>query len=85
MYVSSGTTDAQEPPGQQFPQRMTRKSVMFVGDSISRDQFESLICMIVASLPRRTTKLNGGDPLSSIKFWNKSRCILLQQRVRVPN
>ncbi|CAL1373763.1 unnamed protein product [Linum trigynum] len=48
---------------------------MFVGDSISRNQFESLICMIVPSLPRRTTQLNGGDPLSSIKFWNKSRCI----------
>ncbi|CAI0400013.1 unnamed protein product [Linum tenue] len=54
--------------GQQFLQRMSGKSLMFVGDSISRNQFESLICMIMASLPRTTTQLNGGDPLSSVKF-----------------
>ncbi|CAN0902174.1 Protein PMR5 [Linum grandiflorum] len=54
--------------GLQFLQRMSGKSMMFVGDSIGRDQFESLICMIMATAPKAANQLNGGDPLSTVKF-----------------
>ncbi|CAN1201092.1 Protein PMR5 [Linum perenne] len=54
--------------GLQFLQRMSGKTVMFVGDSIGRNQFESLVCMIMATVPKTANQMNGGDPLSTVKF-----------------
>ncbi|CAH9074734.1 unnamed protein product [Cuscuta europaea] len=58
--------------GIQFLNKMRGKSVMFVGDSLSRNQFESLICMIQTLIspsdPKPQTQMNGGDPLSSVSF-----------------
>lgn len=49
--------------------RLRGKSVMFVGDSIGRDQWESLVCLISADLPASSPKENtGGDPLSAFKL-----------------
>ncbi|KAL8057406.1 hypothetical protein ABFX02_04G181400 [Erythranthe guttata] len=48
---------------------MRGKSVMFVGDSLGRNQWESLICMISAGLPAASpTQIIRGDPLSVFKF-----------------
>lgn len=41
---------------------------MFVGDSLGRNQWESLICMISAAVPRSPTQLIRGEPLSTFKF-----------------
>lgn len=41
---------------------------MFVGDSLGRNQWESLICMISADVPRSPTQFIRGDPLSTFKF-----------------
>lgn len=54
--------------GLDFLMKMRGKSVMFVGDSLGRNQWESLICMISTSVPRTQTQMQGGDPFSSFKF-----------------
>ncbi|XP_031375628.1 protein PMR5-like isoform X2 [Punica granatum] len=55
--------------GMEFLRRMRGKSVMFVGDSLGRNQWESLICMISAAAPSRSpTQILRGDPLSTFVF-----------------
>nr|GLL33395.1 protein PMR5-like [Ipomoea trifida] len=54
--------------GLDFLMKMRGKTVMFVGDSLGRNQWESLICMISTSVPRTQTQMQGGDPFSSFKF-----------------
>ncbi|KDP45792.1 hypothetical protein JCGZ_17399 [Jatropha curcas] len=55
--------------GVQFLERMEGKTIMFVGDSLGRNQWESLICMILASVPASTsTQMSRGMPLSVFKF-----------------
>lgn len=41
---------------------------MFVGDSLGRNQWESLICLISAAAPRTPMGMSRGDPLSTFKF-----------------
>ncbi|GAB4824543.1 Protein pmr5 [Ancistrocladus abbreviatus] len=60
-----------DPPrfnGVDYLMRMRGKTVMFVGDSLGRNQWESLICMITASVPNSQTLFIKGDPLSTLKF-----------------
>ncbi|KAJ6777438.1 PROTEIN PMR5 [Salix koriyanagi] len=54
--------------GLEFLLKMRGKSVMFVGDSLGRNQWESLICMISSSVPRTSTQMSRGDPFSIFKF-----------------
>lgn len=55
--------------GEEFLRRMRGKSVMFVGDSLGRNQWQSLICMISAELASSSpTEVNRGDPISAFKF-----------------
>ncbi|PSR95051.1 hypothetical protein CEY00_Acc25806 [Actinidia chinensis var. chinensis] len=55
--------------GLDFLMKMRGKTVMFVGDSLGRNQWESLICMIWAAVPPRSpTQIIRGDPLSTFKF-----------------
>lgn len=54
--------------GVDFLIKMRGKTVMFVGDSLGRNQWESLICMISAAVPRSPTQLIRGEPLSTFKF-----------------
>ncbi|CAA0811856.1 Protein PMR5 [Striga hermonthica] len=53
--------------GAEFVKRMRGKSIMFVGDSIGRNQWESLICMI-SSDTQMSMSINRGDTISSVKF-----------------
>lgn len=60
-----------DPPrfnGLEFLIKMKGKTVMFVGDSLGRNQWQSLICMILAGVPRSPTQYQKGDPLSTFKF-----------------
>lgn len=41
---------------------------MFVGDSLGRNQWQSLICMIYAAAPGTQTQLVRGEPLSTFRF-----------------
>ncbi|KAJ0021517.1 hypothetical protein Pint_32522 [Pistacia integerrima] len=54
--------------GLDFLLKMKGKTVMFVGDSLGRNQWESLICMIYAAAPETQTQMIKGDPLSTFKF-----------------
>lgn len=55
--------------GMEFLNRMRGKTVMFVGDSLGRNQWESLICLVSSALPRSSpTQSINGDPLSSFRF-----------------
>ena len=47
---------------------MKGKTVMLVGDSLGRNQWESLICMIYSSAPGTQTQLVRGDPISTFRF-----------------
>ncbi|XP_047324653.1 protein PMR5 [Impatiens glandulifera] len=54
--------------GVTFLTRMKGKQIMFVGDSLGRDQWESLICMISTAVPATQTQMMRGEPLSTFKF-----------------
>uniref|UniRef100_A0A7N0TGN7 Trichome birefringence-like N-terminal domain-containing protein n=1 Tax=Kalanchoe fedtschenkoi TaxID=63787 RepID=A0A7N0TGN7_KALFE len=56
--------------GVQFLKKMKGKTIMFVGDSLGRNQWESLICMITAAAPDTKTQIDRRDPLSTVKFMD---------------
>ncbi|KAL8140057.1 LOW QUALITY PROTEIN: hypothetical protein V2J09_006078 [Rumex salicifolius] len=54
--------------GLEFLERMRGKTVMFVGDSLGKNQWQSLICMVSSSLPKSSpTRILRGDPFSNFK------------------
>lgn len=56
--------------GDEFLLNMKGKTLMFVGDSLGRNQWQSLICMLssAAETPQAQTQLVSGDPLSTFTF-----------------
>lgn len=54
--------------GLDFLVKMRGKRVMYVGDSLGRNQWQSLICMISAAVPHAQTQIINGDPISTFKF-----------------
>ncbi|XP_078445002.1 pmr5/Cas1p GDSL/SGNH-like acyl-esterase family protein (DUF828) [Wolffia australiana] len=55
--------------GRDFLERSRGKTIMFVGDSMGRDQWESLLCLLWAATgPHSMAQLSRGDPLSSASF-----------------
>ncbi|XP_076957231.1 protein PMR5-like isoform X2 [Bidens hawaiensis] len=54
--------------GLDFLTKMRGKTVMFVGDSLGKNQWESLICMTWSAVHGMPTKKILGDPLSTFKF-----------------
>ncbi|CAL0303850.1 unnamed protein product [Lupinus luteus] len=54
--------------GLKFLERYRGKKVMFVGDSLSLNQFNSLACMLHAWVPKSRTTYGQRDALSSVTF-----------------
>ncbi|KAK9152978.1 hypothetical protein Sjap_000458 [Stephania japonica] len=54
--------------GMVFLERWRGKKIMFVGDSLSLNQWQSLTCLIHASVPRARTSLVRTETLSSVAF-----------------
>lgn len=54
--------------GLDFLLKMRGKTILFVGDSLGRNQWQSLICMISAAVPHSPTQKHIADPLSTFKF-----------------
>ncbi|CAA2974179.1 protein trichome birefringence-like 38 [Olea europaea var. sylvestris] len=63
--------------GMEFLRRWRGKKIMFVGDSLSLNQWESLACMIHASVPNSKTSFVKKDSLSAVTFQDYGVSILL--------
>jgi hypothetical protein len=60
-----------------FLKRWSGKKIMFVGDSLSLNMWESLSCMIQASVPKMKTTFVRSDPLSYVTFQDYKVTIYL--------
>ncbi|MQM12069.1 hypothetical protein Taro_044983 [Colocasia esculenta] len=54
--------------GADFLNRFRGKKIMFVGDSISLNQWQSLTCMLHAAAPNAKTTVSKRDVISSVSF-----------------
>uniref|UniRef100_A0ACD5VZV1 Uncharacterized protein n=1 Tax=Avena sativa TaxID=4498 RepID=A0ACD5VZV1_AVESA len=54
--------------GQDLLSRWRGKKILFVGDSISLNQWESLVCMLHAAAPASRTTYSRGNPVSTVTF-----------------
>ncbi|KAH9311791.1 hypothetical protein KI387_026826, partial [Taxus chinensis] len=48
-------------------ERMRGKTIMFVGDSLNRGQWESMTCLVHSVLPQSRISFTSGDPISTLK------------------
>nr|ABK26918.1 unknown [Picea sitchensis] len=48
-------------------QRLKGKTIMFVGDSLSNNQWQSMLCLLHSVLPHRGTVFIRGHPISTFK------------------
>jgi hypothetical protein len=54
--------------GEDFLNKWKGKKIMFVGDSLSLNMWESLSCMIHASVPNATTSFSRKETISTVIF-----------------
>uniref|UniRef100_A0A7N1A661 Trichome birefringence-like N-terminal domain-containing protein n=1 Tax=Kalanchoe fedtschenkoi TaxID=63787 RepID=A0A7N1A661_KALFE len=54
--------------GAAFLERMRGKKIMFVGDSLSLNQWQSLSCMLLAGVPNAKYNLVRGNGLATLTF-----------------
>ncbi|KAF3779115.1 trichome birefringence-like 43 protein [Nymphaea thermarum] len=54
--------------GQLFLSKMKGKSMMFVGDSLGLNEWQSLICMLNSAAPKARVQMSRRDPLSTFQF-----------------
>ncbi|MQL96182.1 hypothetical protein Taro_028852 [Colocasia esculenta] len=62
--------------GEDLLERLRGKKMMFVGDSISLNQWESLACMLHAAVPGAKTTLDRKDPRSSLWFEDYNASVM---------
>ncbi|KAM7259392.1 hypothetical protein ACFE04_015133 [Oxalis oulophora] len=67
--------------GGEFLRRMQGKTIMFVGDSLGKNQWESLICLIYSSDQQTRTQIVRGLPLSTFKFLDYGLTISFHKAV----
>ncbi|XP_075674034.1 protein trichome birefringence-like 41 isoform X1 [Castanea sativa] len=67
--------------GQDFLQRFQGKSIMFVGDSLSRNQWQSLTCMLVYDVPNAKYNLTREGDLSIFAFTDYGVKVMLDRNV----
>nr|DAD21169.1 TPA_asm: hypothetical protein HUJ06_022632 [Nelumbo nucifera] len=63
--------------GVDFLTRWRGKKIMFVGDSLSLNQWQSLTCLLHASVPNAKTTVTRSTPLSSVIFEDYEVSVLL--------
>lgn len=63
--------------GMEFLRRWRGKKIMFVGDSLSLNQWESLSCMIHQAVPNSKTSFVKRDSVSSVTFEDYGVSLLL--------
>lgn len=62
--------------GKKFLEQMKGKKIMFVGDSLSADHCESLLCLLHASVPSSNAIQSVDDPVTTVVFQVTSSFIL---------
>ncbi|KAJ4721522.1 Trichome birefringence-like family [Melia azedarach] len=65
--------------GQDFLSRLRGKNIMFVGDSLSLNQWQSLTCMLHKSMPNVSYKLTRTQGLSTFTFPRMNTKIMLSR------
>ncbi|VAH62143.1 unnamed protein product [Triticum turgidum subsp. durum] len=69
--------------GRDLLSRWKGKKVLFVGDSISLNQWESLVCMLHAAAPASRTSYSRGNPVSTVTFQVRAVPCMFQLRFGV--
>ncbi|XP_010272758.1 PREDICTED: protein trichome birefringence-like 41 [Nelumbo nucifera] len=67
--------------GEDFLRRLRGKSIMFVGDSLSRNQWESLTCLLHTAVPHANYTLQRQDALSNFTFPEYGVSVMLYRNV----
>ncbi|XP_023544560.1 protein trichome birefringence-like 38 [Cucurbita pepo subsp. pepo] len=65
--------------GLELLRRWRGKKIMFVGDSLSLNMWQSLTCMILASAPKAKTSIVRRDSLSTVIFQDYGVSVLLHR------
>ncbi|KAI9187049.1 hypothetical protein LWI28_023700 [Acer negundo] len=67
--------------GLNFLERFRGKSIMFVGDSLSRNQWQSLTCMLHSALPKAKYNITRQGDVSSFTFTDYGVKVMLNRNV----
>ncbi|KAI3457605.1 hypothetical protein Pfo_014268 [Paulownia fortunei] len=67
--------------GGEFLRRFKGKSIMFVGDSLSRNQWQSLICMLYTAVPGTNYSETKSGEVSTFTFTNFEVKVMLDHTV----
>ncbi|PSS05932.1 Protein trichome birefringence-like [Actinidia chinensis var. chinensis] len=67
--------------GRDFLERFKGKSIMFVGDSLSRNQFQSLICLLYTSIPNAQYTVERVGDVSTVTFTEFGVKVMLDRSV----
>ncbi|CAN0917115.1 Protein trichome birefringence-like 38 [Linum grandiflorum] len=63
--------------GLEFLRRMRGKKIMFIGDSLSMNQYDSLLCLIHASIPPNSKITTMNQPFPTVTFEDYGVSIML--------
>ncbi|WCJ32339.1 TRICHOME BIREFRINGENCE-LIKE 41 [Euphorbia peplus] len=75
------TCDLRRFDGGDFLERMRGKSIMFVGDSLSRNQWQSLTCLLHSSLPSSKYSISRQGDISIFTFPEYEVKVMLDRNV----
>ncbi|KAF8024400.1 hypothetical protein BT93_F1554 [Corymbia citriodora subsp. variegata] len=67
--------------GRNFLERMRGKTIMFVGDSLSRNQWQSLTCMLHSAVPDAKYNITRQDDVSTFAFLDYGVKVMLDRTV----
>ncbi|KAJ9183031.1 hypothetical protein P3X46_006950 [Hevea brasiliensis] len=73
--------DLQRFNGVKFLERFRGKSIMFVGDSLSRNQWQSLTCMLHSSVPNANYIIAREEDVSAFTFTDYGVKVMLDRNV----
>ncbi|KAF7847360.1 hypothetical protein BT93_L3051 [Corymbia citriodora subsp. variegata] len=67
--------------GRNFLERMRGKTIMFVGDSLSRNQWQSLMCILHSAVPDNNYNITRQDDVSTFAFSDYGVKVMLNRNV----
>ncbi|GAB4849318.1 Protein trichome birefringence-like 41 [Ancistrocladus abbreviatus] len=67
--------------GQDFLRKLRRKSIMFVGDSLSLNQWQSLTCLLYSMVPNVRYNITRQDYISTLTFMDYGLKVMVDRSV----